>query len=258
MRRYDDRGTAESTGSFKDATTANFASDAESAFKFLASQPEIDSHRIGYIGHSEGGLIAMMNASNDKSVAFIVTLAGPAVKGRDLMIRQNELILEANGMTSIPPSEHEKIVKIFDEIANSDNTESLKSNLTTIMTGGLDISTMPESVQENINAQVSAMTTPWYINFIKTDPADYLKRMKCPIFALGGSFDVQVEASSNLAAIKSLCVSKSVTTKEYPNLNHLFQHCTSKQEGLKYGEIDETFSTEVLADIVNWLKSVIK
>ena len=106
--------------------------------------------------------------------------------------------------------------------------------------------------------QIDTAVSPWYVNFIKYNPESTLKAVKCPIFALGGTFDTQVDSSINLSAIKSLCGSKKVMTKEYPGLNHLFQHCTSLSESLSYDKIEETIAPEVLADIAAWIKSTAK
>ena len=81
--RCDDRGTAESTGSFPKATSADFATDVLAAMRFLATVDGIDPGRIGLIGHSEGGLIAPMVAGLTEDVDFsrvdLLHGKGPAV-----------------------------------------------------------------------------------------------------------------------------------------------------------------------------------
>ena len=76
------------------------------------------------------------------------------------------------------------------------------------------------------------------------------------MLALDGEKDLQVPADINLDRIKTL-VKSSVTIKKYPNLNHLFQHCTT---GLlsEYGNIEETISPEVLSDIATWINETVK
>lgn len=256
--RYDDRGTAKSTGDFKSAVTKDFARDAETAFTFLMSQPEIDGKKVGYVGHSEGGQIAIMNAARNKRTAFIVTLAAPAIKGRDLMIRQNEMLFAAQGGDEIPSIEKNKIVKIFDAIDKCDNSSSLKNELVDIMTGGKGVDSVPDASKREILRQADAMASRWYIDFIKYDPTTDLHAVKCPVYALGGSYDVQVEASTNLAAIRAQCGSKCVETNLYPDLNHLFQQCQSGKDGMRYDKIDETISARVLEDITKWIKATVK
>lgn len=55
--RYDDRGFGKSTGNFDEATAQEFSTDVQSAVRFLKSRKDIDGQHIGFIGHSEGGLI---------------------------------------------------------------------------------------------------------------------------------------------------------------------------------------------------------
>ena len=74
--------------------------------------------------------------------------------------------------------------------------------------------------------------------------------------AINGDKDCQVLSDPNLNGIgKALFKGRKNLTKEYPSLNHLFQHC---QTGLptEYHSIEETISPEVLKDIVDWIMTV--
>ncbi|HAH58159.1 MAG TPA: alpha/beta hydrolase, partial [Bacteroidales bacterium] len=106
--RYDDRGVGQSTGDFKAATTADFATDVESAIEYLKTRKEVNVHKIGLIGHSEGGIIAPMVASASNDVSFIVLLAGTGIRGDKLLLLQQELIAKANGVSE---TEIEKSIK---------------------------------------------------------------------------------------------------------------------------------------------------
>ena len=249
--RYDDRGTAASGGKFADATTADFATDARAALDFLASQPEINKKKLGYIGHSEGGQIAFINAAADNRVAFIVTLAAPAIKGSEILIRQNEMLVEAISGMKLPENQLSPLKQIFDAIERSTDSESLRKELVAILKP--DLAT-PEQ-RGNIEKQIDASSSPWYMHFVKFDPTKSIKETKCSVLALGGTYDIQVEAYTNLARIKELCGSKSVTTKEYPDMNHLFQQCKNAKEGFNYGKIEQTIAPEVLSDITTWILS---
>lgn len=95
--RYDDRGVGKSTGDFSSATTLDFVGDALSAVDFLKSKDQINKNLIGIIGHSEGGLIAPLAAVQSDDVAFIIMMAGPGLRGKEILVLQTELILSANG-----------------------------------------------------------------------------------------------------------------------------------------------------------------
>ena len=96
----------------------------------------------------------------------------------------------------------------------------------------------------------------WYQWFLDYDPSADIAATRCPVFALNGDRDCQVVASQNLTAIRRLLPkSKKNLTKEYPGLNHLFQHCTT---GLvtEYRLIEETIAPEVLSDMAEWINAI--
>ena len=101
-----------------------------------------------------------------------------------------------------------------------------------------------------------SMAPPWMRWFIDYDPSDDIRKTSCPVFALNGDRDCQVISSQNLTAIRQLLpTSEKNLIKEYPSLNHLFQHSTT---GLptEYRQIEETISPEVLQDIATWIGSL--
>ena len=94
---------------------------------------------------------------------------------------------------------------------------------------------------------------PWFRYFIMTDPAVLWSKVKCPVMALNGETDLQVAAGVNLPAIKKALNSGgniNVKTISFPELNHLFQHSKNGSPS-EYGEIEETFSPEVLKIIAD-------
>ena len=95
--RYDDRGVGGSGGSAAGATTEDLATDARAAVDYLITRGDIDPARVGIIGHSEGGLIAFMLASSQKNIAYLVSLAGPGVDGKTIMLDQSEHIARLSG-----------------------------------------------------------------------------------------------------------------------------------------------------------------
>ena len=207
--RYDDRATGKSVGGdVKNATSEDFARDAAAGIEFLRSKKTFS--KVGILGHSEGGTIAFMLGGQQK-VDFIVSLAGPTVKGDTLLAAQSNRILSLSGMPA---------------------------NMTV----------------EKYRQTATSAKIPWLDWFNDYDPSDNIRKTRCPVFALNGDRDCQVISSLCLPALKVLLPSsKKHLIKEYPELNHLFQHCTT---GLpdEYGQIEETISPEVLSDIAGWIK----
>lgn len=245
--RYDDRGVGGSSKGSDDATTLDLATDAMAAVDYLKSRNDIDTTHIGIIGHSEGGLIAVINAAtHPDDVDFIITLAGPYVKGKDILIKQNHLISEMAGMP-LSESQAADVKVIFETIDASTDSTLLAADLRKIMSA-----TGNHSEQE-IEQTIKVMASPWYVAFVKLDPAKYLPQVKCPVLAMNGSWDFQVDATQNLGAARKAL--PRATVKEYEGLNHLFQPSSSRQASMSYGAIEITISEQVLKDIVEWINS---
>ncbi|MBN1686684.1 MAG: alpha/beta hydrolase [Spirochaetales bacterium] len=247
--RYDDRGVGGSGGDPAAATSEDFADDAYAAFTFLTGRPGIDARRTGIIGHSEGGIIAPMVAARAPEVNFIVLLAGSGVPGKELLLQQSAAILRASGAPEAQINAASAVNKsIYDVIISQPDNEKAAEQIQEIL-GGLGIP------QDQMDAQITAMLSPWYRYFLTYDPATSLKNTGCPVLALNGSLDLQVPADQNLAAIEQALNgggNAQVTTIKLEGLNHLFQHATT---GLvqEYAQIEETFAPEALQTISDWI-----
>lgn len=256
--RYDDRGCFESQGDFAKATTKDFADDALAAIKFLQKLPDINPSKIGIIGHSEGGVVAPMVAAQDSSVAFIVLMAGMGVEGKELLKKQSKEInlkKQANNpnITKLIESNNQ-IIEYAYKHKTFDTKEFEKIIEDSYTSMGIQKNEL-KAVKAQVIQQFSSV---WMQEFLHTNPAEYLKLVRCPVLAINGTFDLQVDADENLTAIEQalkeghnpLC-----TIKFYPKLNHLFQEC---ETGLpfEYGKIKQTIAPIILEDIASWILKV--
>lgn len=264
--RFDDRGTAKSTGNFSTATTQDFSRDVIAAVNYLKTRKEINHSKIGLIGHSEGGLIAPIVAVKDKDVAFIILMAGPGIPGDSILILQSELIQKAEGT---PENEIEKSLqinrKIYSMIMTSKDDERLKDQLKEEFNS--EISKMTEDEKKKIgdpevyiNQQLRTLTSPWFKYFLSYNPVPTLEKVKCSVLAINGEKDLQVPPKENLSAIEMALKkggNKNFEIKMLPGLNHLFQ--TAKTGSVsEYSQIEETISPLALETMLNWIKKINK
>lgn len=264
--RFDDRGTAASTGDFRGATSFDFASDVEFAIKYLQTRKEIIHNHIGLVGHSEGGIIAPIVAAKSKDVNFIVLMAGVGIPGDQLLILQQELVGKDSGMTDEEIQEDKAINQgAFDIVLKSTHADSLRIDLTDYIKHAMNENPdfeIPEGMAESdfINLFVNQLSGPWMVNFIKYNPEPTLEKVKCPVLAINGAKDLQVPAKVNLEAIKSALENggnNNVTTRELPNLNHLFQECETGSPS-EYASIEQTISPMALDEIASWILNQVK
>ena len=111
----------------------------------------------------------------------------------------------------------------------------------------------PDLTMEQMREVITAQNNAWVNYFMVYDPSENIRHTTCPVLAVNGKKDVQVDAEMNLGALRRLLPkNKKNCIKAYDGLNHLFQHCTTGMPD-EYGQIEETFSEEVLRDIVSWI-----
>ncbi len=264
--RVDDRGVGKSTGNIKQATLPVFATDVAAGLAFLRGQPEVDGAKVGLLGHSEGGIIAPMVAADPKQkVAFVVSLAGPGVKGTVLSPMQIEALLKADG--KIPPKEIKKLVALQRKaqalmLKKGDQTKAILALLGKATAIAIKhvaprhkkLAT-PVMKAAQTQTQLATMSSPWFLSFMKTDPIRHWRKVKCPVLLLIGEKDLQVPATANIKpVVRALkrARNKDVTAKKMAGLNHLFQKAKT---GLikEYAELDETFDPAALDLIARWM-----
>jgi uncharacterized protein len=264
--RVDDRGTGKSTGNFGAATSEDFSKDAEAALDYLSTRREIDPRRIGFIGHSEGGLIAPMVAARRADVGFLVLLAAPGIAGEELALAQAETFSRLKGfgeegIVKCRPLNREALRMVQSGLSPNEMKSKLKEYeqkmLPLVSAQDRQLyETLKEQTEANLELGLAQLQTAWMQFMLRYDPAADLRRVRCPVLALTGQLDKQVLASQNLPAIEKHLEAGGntrVTVKELTGLNHLFQ--TAQTGDLKeYGEIEETFAPSALAEMLDWLK----
>lgn len=257
--RYDDRGAGKSTGNHAASTTADFATDAAAAVRFLKTRPDIDPARIGLLGHSEGGIIAPLTAEQEPAVAFAILMAGTGLRGDSVLMLQTELVSRAEGQ---PDSAVRAAVvlqrRLLDLALAAQDTAAAAAEMRRALAEAavaLPDSEKSALTDEAIAAQVKTVLSPWFRQFIAYDPGPALRRLKIPVLAVVGEKDVQVAPKENLAAIEAaLRAGKNpdYTVKELPGLNHLLQTATSGAVS-EYGKTEETIAPAALDLFANWI-----
>jgi dienelactone hydrolase len=246
--RADDRGTAKSTGNFSTATTADFATDVEAGVAYLKTRSEVNIHKIGLIGHSEGGMIAPMVAARNSDVAFIVMMAGPGVPGDEILVEQSLLLSEALGKS------HEEAEK--DAAEERETLALVKSEKDdAVLDKELRDKLAGEIPEAQLGMQLKLITTPWFRYFIAYDPATALRKVKCPVLAINGEKDMQVPPQQNLKAIRKALTeggNQHFEVDQLPGLNHLFQTAKTGAPS-EYAEIEETMSPVALDKMASWI-----
>jgi pimeloyl-ACP methyl ester carboxylesterase len=240
--RCDDRGKNGSTGNFASSTTFDFADDVEAELAWLKTRSDVDRRHLGLLGHSEGGIVAAIVASRSKDVAFVVLLAGPALRGDAIIVDQVALAARAQGATEERIAALVAFEKRILDIVEAEKVDTAaRAQLRAV------------SAEPAFVAQIETLVSPWYRTFLTLDPKPYLQKLQVPLLALDGARDIQVPAGENIAALRQALTGKrDITLQELPGLNHLFQTCT-RCTVEEYEAIDETIAPAVVQLVVDWV-----
>ena len=238
--RYDDRGFGESTGDVVLCTTEDLKNDALAGVKLLRDRFE----RVGVIGHSEGGTIALMLAG-ERQVDFAVSLAGMIVSGAETLLAQNRCAFESAGL---PESEVEAFARLL-----SDTFTAIRTRAPLPSADNYDIT---DTLRKNYAAALPSFRTPYMEFFLGLDLSASLSGITCPVMALNGTKDTQVQCDRNIAALEAGLPSNSRSViRAEDGLTPLFQHCVTGEVS-EYKSIEETFSPEVLSEMIAWIKTL--
>ena len=236
--RYDDRGVGASAGDPASVTVQSNMEDALAGLRYLDSLG-----RFGRVGVVKG------------EADFVISLAGAAVSGKEILVRQNRTALLQAGMPEQMTDDYCTVLAdVLDYRAEHVCPGEPVGDAGYILdslakSSGADL---PDAVLKNLETILSG-TGAWVDSFVAYDPAEDIGKIACPVFALNGSLDTQVDADMNLSALRNrLPENGGSVIKEYPGLNHLFQHCTTGNPS-EYGTIIETVSRQVLKDMAAFI-----
>ncbi|MDH4222223.1 MAG: alpha/beta fold hydrolase [candidate division Zixibacteria bacterium] len=259
--RVDDRGIGKSTGSFATATSEDFADDVLKGVEYLKSLKEVNPKQIGLIGHSEGGYLAPMAATQSPDISFIIMMAGTGLTGEEIIYLQSALILKANGISDDVINKDLQLKKqVFAVVKEEQDTVEVERKLRTMFNDALaqmseeEKQTMGYS-KETLDLSLKEMKSPWLRYFLTYDPKPTLMKVKCPVLAINGEKDLQVPPKENIKAIEEALKAggnKDYTVKEMPGLNHLFQTAQTGSP-TEYSRIEETISPVALTIIGDWI-----
>ena len=237
--RYDDRGWGDKNLDFSQFTTADFLQDAASALPLLRKR----FNKVGVLGHSEGGTIAMMLASEGKA-DFIVSLAGMAISGKETLVMQNRQAMSALGLPKdVVDSYCTTISNILDEIAKGKKTSEIS------------IDGVPDNLKPILKRELEQTSSPYIRHIITLDAGKLLPKIKCPVLALNGTKDTQVDCTANTTQLEKCLTNCKHTIKKIDGANHLFQHCTTGSI-VEYQQIEETIAPDVLETITKWINEL--
>jgi len=255
--RADKRGVGKSTGTFNTCGVEEYASDALAGVEYLKRRPEVDPHRIGLVGHSEGGTVAPLVAVRSPAVSFVVLLAAPGMSSYDILVLQDGTEAKAAGASDqdielirgFSRRFYHLVREAKDNVVIERETKALYATLTDAEKKALG--------WPNLRGTLSLAwaLSPGARESLAYDTCPVLRQVRCPVLALNGAKDCQVPPHENLGGIEKELIAGGnphYQIRELPGLNHLFQTCNTGATS-EYLKLEETMSPLVLEIISDWI-----
>ncbi|WP_443937390.1 alpha/beta hydrolase family protein [Pedobacter sp. MW01-1-1] len=267
--RVDDRGVGKTTGIYETSTTEDFANDALLALQYLKGVKQIDSRKIGLLGHSEGGAAMSIAAAKSKDVAFLISLAGLAMNGYESLIAQNESLVAASALPDYDKARsndiNKRMFKTAYIYADSANMEAKLNEAYAAWKVKDDAYFKTLNIEFDhfrfpIYSYVRNAIGPWYRYLVKYNAEKTMAKIKVPVLAINGDKDLMVPGEANLRNWKNYIATggnKNVETHLMPNLNHLLLPCVTCKND-EVASIKSGISPDVLKIVVTWLNKTVK
>ncbi len=267
--RYDDRGTAGSSGDFASATLADFTADGQAAFDWLRAQPGIDPAQVGVLGHSEGGAYIASIAADDPDVAFVIGLAPMVRSGIDLLVDQAVAIGRSQGLPEAAAVEAGQASKRLYEAALSPDEDQLERIMRDTLAetyDGLDpeaqamLGDRASYIEQQVASQLPILRSPWFQSLLRADPSLDWARVTAPVLGVFGDLDIQVIADAEAPALEAALEGTGHERSQVirlPDANHLFQSAVTG--GLdEYPALDQAFTADLMPRVIDWLDGVVR
>ena len=262
---FDDRGIGGSSGDILEATLEDRAIDVRAGVDLLLSRSDIDSTRIGLIGHSEGGMVALLETVRNDRVAFIALLATPATPGVQLLRTQLVTIMEGDGSTAgelrKAQERQELMLKAVvtgegwgevEAVARQETRQRFEEFPAMVRGAIVDVDLYIDTL---VDRELRLAQSPWYGSIVAYDPTDLIPQLSVPTLAVYGELDTQVVADANVQALREgLSQGPGADHKVavLDQVNHLFQEAVTGSS-MEYAVLDAEFGPEFVDLLLDWL-----
>ena len=167
------------------------------------------------------------------------------VSGAETLVEQNRIALTDAGLPEDTVTEYCRLLSEAFEACNEGKPLPSADN-----------SDLPEALKRNYQAVMAQLQTPYLSRFLAVDVRPLLPQIICPVLALNGTKDIQVNYETNLEALRNgLNGTTSATIKSIEGTNHIFQTCSTGRVE-EYKDIEETISPDVLSAIIAWISKL--
>lgn len=211
-----------------------FTDDAKSAFELLRGQPGVDPAHVGMLGHSEGGLITIVVASElGQAKIPAIALLGTAGRTLDVVI-DDQIDALLHKQTSDQSVIDMYMNKLHEGIATVKNTGKLPTD-------------MPTGLQ----ALFSPGTGKILQSYFTIDPVSTVSSYTGNVLLMQGEMDSQISVTKDFPVLKKALSARSngtLTAFTVPNASHNLKHVDSQNDAGTEGPVE----LAAIGQILKW------
>lgn len=247
---YDGRGAGQSTGTFLTASFADLAKDAIAGVRELMGRPEIDPHRIGLWGISQGGWVLPQAAVLSNSVAFLIVVSGMDDTAAHQMDYLTTASLNNFGFSEEDVKKMLKVRQMVNEYyrGHISGEEAEKQIQPASKEPWFPLAfihfPLPKNVKEG----------KWFYQ-MDFDPAPLWKKITIPVLVLYGENDQEVPSAKEASLFRAdleKAGNQAFVIKVFPSANHELLVVPSESEPWHWRYIAPEYQTT----LVNWIQGL--
>ena len=225
--RFDKRGVGESDGDYLTTSFDRETEDAAAALLAVRDAVGIDPARVSVVGHSVGATIAIRLAARYEWIAGVVLLAAACVPGDEVMRIQSERM--ADSLRGLQRLAARRFLRRQNEIRRA----------------------LQASEGDVLDVE-GGLPARWFREYMAYEPALDLRAIRCPVLAITGRSDIQVEPD-DVERIGDL-VAGSFTGSTPDDLTHVLRKDSRRPSLATYpSQLRRPVDAELLETVSEWV-----
>ncbi|HEY6253782.1 MAG TPA: alpha/beta fold hydrolase [Candidatus Angelobacter sp.] len=231
---YDKRGVGESEGNFRQVPFMKLADDGLAAVDFLRARADVDPHKIGVWGLSQGGWLGPLAASRSPEVAFVISVSGPGVSPGEQMIFYYASQLRSLGLSENDIREASALRReVWNSLRTGNGSEQARADLDRSRSAAWYSQVKDQEdnlfglLQKPAHLKKTGSTL-WFREEMGYDPVPTLQKLVVPALFIFGADDELVPVKPSVDAINAVSntAKKDFTVVVFPHADHTLHTVT--------------------------------
>lgn len=253
--RLDDRGVDGSKGDALSATPAQRAGDIARAVDLLKLQPELDSARLGLLGHGEGAVVAALAAAQKPELAFVAMLSPQGLPQRELLPLHARAAARALGADD---ARQDRALKASQRLISLVGTKiapaALREAAVDAATAQWDQALAPNAIDAAVEPMIARLGSPAALAWLDLDPRPAYVALRGRVAAFFPQHALDSAERAGEKAVRAALEQRAAgaDVHDVPGVNH-FGQPTSSPSPADVLASETTLEPKLLDQLAAWI-----